>query len=357
MDQLHAMRVFTRVVEMSSFSRAADALNIPHATTSTIIKHLEAHLHVQLLQRTTRRLNVTPEGAEYYAHCLRVLADIDQTENALANNGKGPRGTLRLDMPVSIGRMLVMPRLWEFQERYPDIELVVGFNDKPVDLMQDGVDCAIRLGPLEDSGLVARRLAQLTIVTAAAPAYLSRAGSPQTLEALSQHRAVHYFSSLSGRVRDMHFALDGKTVDIKTRPAIAVNDADAYLMAGLKGAGLIQTFEFMVQPHLHSGALVEILPQHRPPAVPLSVVYPRNRHLPQKVQVFVEWAVTLFKRCPLRSAEDIEVSGRTACIDRAGIPTSETDASDRTRAHPSCCASAPRSPSRPSISTDRPRQP
>jgi LysR family transcriptional regulator for bpeEF and oprC len=309
MDRLQAMQVFTKIVEMNSFSRAADSLNLPHASTTTIIKNLEAHLRVRLMQRTTRRLNLTPEGAEYYERCVRILAEIDETEDSLANTGKGPRGKLRIDMPGSIGRLIVMPRLLEFRDRYPDIDLMVGFGDKPVDLVQEGVDCAVRVGELEDSSLVARRLGALQTLTVASPAYIERYGKPSNLEDLRQHLAVHYFSNGAGRMNEMSFVVDGQSTSIKMRGALAVNDGDAYLMCGVKGAGIIQSPRFMLLPHLRAGALVEVLPQWKPLPIPIAAVYPHNRHLAPKVRVFVEWIAELFENCPLMS-DDVDMEGR-----------------------------------------------
>jgi LysR family transcriptional regulator for bpeEF and oprC len=301
------MQVFTRVVDTNSFSRAADTLNLPRASVTTIIQNLEAHLKVRLLQRTTRRLNLTPDGAAYYERCVRILADIEEAEGEFAHSGRGPHGKLRVDMPGAIGRLIMMPAMCEFHTRYPDIELMVGFGDKPVDLIQEGVDCVIRVGTLQDSSLVARRIGVFQGVTVASPQYLERNGVPLTLEDLEQHSAVNYFSSRTGRIIDMDFVVDGQTIEVKVPGKIAVNDAEAYLSCGVKGAGLIQPPRFMALPHLKSGELVEVLPQWKPLPMPISAVYPHNRHLSQKVRVFVDWAAELFERCPLLSGqEDIE---------------------------------------------------
>src|SRR5471030_2785410 len=252
MDRLQAMQVFTRVVDTNSFSRAADTMDMPRASVTTIIQNLEAFLNVRLLQRTTRRLNLTPDGAAYYERCVRILADIEETESSFANTGKGPRGKLRIDMPGSIGRMIVMPQLCEFHTRYPEIELMIGFGDKPVDLIQEGVDCVIRVGTLQDSSLVARRIGVFQGLTAASPDYLELHGVPHTIEDLQQHTAVNYFSSRTGRVMDMDFVVDGKSVDVKMRGKIAVNDAEAYIACGVKGVGIVQIPRFMALPHLRS---------------------------------------------------------------------------------------------------------
>ncbi|MGF6507763.1 LysR family transcriptional regulator [Paraburkholderia sp. 32] len=309
MDRFQAMQVFTKVVEMKSFSRAADALDLPRASPTIIIKKLEAHLQVRLMQRTTRRLNLTPEGAEYYERCVRILAEIDETEDLLVNTGKGPRGRLRVDMPASIGRLIVMPRIEEFRERFPNVNLMIGFGDKRVDLIQEGVDCAIRVGELEDSSLVARRLGNLLTLTAASPEYIRRFGEPRRIEDLEQHLAVHYFSSRTGRITNFSFEKGDGSTDVKMTGALSVNDADAYVMCGVSGAGLIQAPRFMLAPYLQSGELVEILADWKPRTMPIAAVYPHNRHLAPKVRVFVEWIAELFDKCPLMS-DEVDSDGR-----------------------------------------------
>jgi LysR family transcriptional regulator for bpeEF and oprC len=307
MDRLQAMQVFTRVVDSNSFSRAADTLDMPRASVSTIIQNLEAFLGVRLLQRTTRRLNLTPDGAAYYERCVRILADIDETESLFHEGSKKPRGRLRVDMPPSLGRLMLIPSLHEFRERYPDIELVLGMGDKPVDLIQEGVDCVLRVGTLQDSSLVARRIGVFQGVTCASPAYLERFGEPRTLEDLPSHSAVNYFSSRTGRVIDMDFMVNGKASEIKIPSTIAVNDAEAYLACGVDGYGLIQPARFMALPYLRSGQLREVLPQWKPQPMPISAVYPHNRHLSSKVRVFVEWVAEMFERCPLLQGQDESV--------------------------------------------------
>jgi LysR family transcriptional regulator for bpeEF and oprC len=301
MDRLHAMNVFAKVVEMNSFWRAADSLNIPHGSATTVVKNLESHLNVRLLQRTTRRLNLTPEGAEYYQRCAVILAEIEEAEASLTQTGKGPKGKLRVDMTASIGRLIVMPRLSEFQEEYPDIELMIGMSDRFVDLVQDGVDCALRVGSLEDSSLVARRLLDLQTMTVASPRYLALHGVPTNIDDLRSHRAVHYFSSRTGRVADMNFTVENEAHEMKLRGSLTINDADAYVMAAVTGAGLAQAPRFMLLPYLRSGELIEVLPRCTPRPMPIAAVYPHNRHLSPKVRVFVDWIAKLFNNHPLMS--------------------------------------------------------
>ncbi|CAN7673946.1 LysR family transcriptional regulator [Trinickia sp. LjRoot230] len=301
MDRLQAMQVFIRVVDTNSFTKAAETLDLPRASVTTIIQNLEGYLGVRLMHRTTRRLSLTPDGAAYYERCVRILADVDETESSLQNGSKKPHGKLRVDMPGSIGRMIVIPALCEFRERYPDIDLQLGLSDRPVDLLQEGVDCVIRVGALQDSSLVARRIGLFEGVTCASPDYLAHTGVPHTLEELSQYRAVNYFSSRTGRIINWSFLVDGKEVEIKMEGSISVNDADAYVTCALEGFGLVQAPLFMVLPHLRSGALKEVLPEWKPLPMPISAVYPHSRHLSPKVRVFVDWIAEVFDRCPLLS--------------------------------------------------------
>ncbi|WP_338640547.1 putative multidrug efflux transcriptional regulator CeoR [Burkholderia pyrrocinia] len=314
MDRLQAMQVFTRVVDTSSFTKAAETLSLPRASVTTIIQNLEAFLGVRLMHRTTRRLSLTPDGAAYYERCVRILADVEETEASFQANNRKPHGKLRIDMPGSIGRLLVIPSLCEFHTRYPDIDLQLGLSDRPVDLLQEGVDCVIRVGALQDSSLVARRVGLFEGVTVAAPAYLEHFGEPKTIEDLSQHKAVNYFSSRTGRTIDWSFLIDGKETEIKMESIVSVNDADAYVTCGVEGFGLIQPPLFMVLPHLREGRLKEVLPGIKPLPMPISVVYPHSRHLSPKVRVFVDWIAEVFDRCPLLSGKgslDATCSKRT----------------------------------------------
>ncbi|ALV58164.1 MULTISPECIES: putative multidrug efflux transcriptional regulator CeoR [Burkholderia] len=314
MDRLQAMQVFTRVVDTSSFTKAAETLSLPRASVTTIIQNLEAFLGVRLMHRTTRRLSLTPDGAAYYERCVRILADVEETEASFQANNRKPHGKLRIDMPGSIGRLLVIPSLCEFHTRYPDIDLQLGLSDRPVDLLQEGVDCVIRVGALQDSSLVARRVGLFECVTVASPDYLERHGEPQTIDDLNQHKAVNYFSSRTGRTIDWTFLIDGKEVEMKMEGIVSVNDADAYVTCGIEGFGLIQPPLFMVLPHLREGRLKEVLPGVKPLPMPISVVYPHSRHLSPKVRVFVDWVAEVFDRCPLLSGKgslDATCSKRT----------------------------------------------
>ncbi|RQR55752.1 LysR family transcriptional regulator [Burkholderia sp. Bp9140] len=302
MDIVLAMRVFTRVVETKSFTRTADMLDLTRGRVTVIIQSLEAHLKARLLQRTTRSLNLTPDGAAYYERCMRVLADIDDIENSFLGKERSPRGRLRVDMPGALGRLIVMPALGDFHERYPEIDLMLGLGDKPLDLVQEGIDCVVRIGTLQDSSLVARRVGVYQGVTVASPGYLHKSGTPRTLDELANHRTVNYFWGRTGRIMPLTFEIDDKVVEVKMRGAIAVNDAEAYLGSALQGLGIVQGARFMALPYLESGALVEILSQWKPPPLPISAVYPHSRHLSATVRAFVDWIAELFRTSHLMSS-------------------------------------------------------
>ncbi|MGP8435002.1 LysR family transcriptional regulator [Paraburkholderia fungorum] len=302
MDRLQAMKVFTRVVETNSFTRAADSLGLPRASVSVIIQQLETYLKVRLLHRTTRRLNLTPDGAAYYERSVRVLADIDDIESSLENRGMTPRGKIRVDMPSALGRTVLMPRVHEFHAKYPDVELMLGFSDKPVDLIQEGVDCVIRIGALQDSTLVARRIGLYQGVTVASPRYLEQFGTPRTIEDLHEHTAVNYFWARTGRFMEFTFDVDGHAIAIPMKGRVSVNDAEAYVAGALEGIGIIQAARFMALPHMQAGSLVELLEQWKPMPMPISAVYPHNRHLSPTVRVFVDWVAELFSASDLFSS-------------------------------------------------------
>jgi len=304
MDRFQAMQVFTGVVDANSFTRAADNLGLPRATVTTIIQNLEALLQVRLLNRTTRRISLTPDGAAYYEHCARILGEVEETESSFRDVARGPKGRLRIDVPSPIGRLILIPHLCEFHARYPEVELVIGMGDRMVDLVREAVDCVIRVGELQDSTLVARRIGTLKSITCAAPDYLERYGVPVTIDDLQQHLAVQYFSSRTGRNFDWDFIVDGQPMPVKMRGSVSVNDVEAYVACALQGFGLIQPARFTVLPHLESGALIEVLPQLSPSPMPISVAYMQNRHLSPKVRAFVDWVAELFAACPLLGGVD-----------------------------------------------------
>ncbi|WP_151632502.1 LysR family transcriptional regulator [Noviherbaspirillum aerium] len=297
MDKLQAMEVFVQVVDAGGFTRAAENMQLPKATVSTLIRNLELELAVKLLNRTTRHVSVTADGAAYYERCLSILADVRDAEESLSRNRASPSGRLRVDVPTGIGRHVIIPALPQFFERYPEIELEIGCGDRLVDLIEEGIDCAVRGGVLADSSLIARRVGMLHFVTCAAPSYLSRHGRPQHPNDLMHHRCINYFSAKTGKIYEWDFGREGERIQIRVPGRVAVNDSDAYMEASLSGLGIAQASLFAIQPMLASGELELVLDDWCVDPVPLHVVYPQNRHLSAKVRVFVEWVAELFAAC------------------------------------------------------------
>lgn len=297
MDQLQAIRAFARVVEAGNFTRAADSLEMPNATLSKLVQELEAHLGVRLLQRTTRRVTVTPEVRDYYDKTARILRDLEDIDTSFNSVRSHPRGQLRIDVGGSTASDVLIPALPEFMARYPDIRIDLGVSDRPVDLISDNVDCVIRGGPLDNSSLIARQIGAATLLTCATPAYLKAFGTPAYPDELKNgHRLVSYLSPQTGRAFPLRFERDGEKCEIKVDHRIGVNESNAHLAAGLAGLGIIQTFSYALESALKSGALVEILRPWRPAPYPFHVVYPQNRHVTHRLRVFIDWLLESFPK-------------------------------------------------------------
>ena len=297
MDQIQAMRIFVRVVEAGTFARAADSLNLPKATVTKHVQALEERLRVKLLNRTTRRVTVTPDGAAYYDRTVRLLTDLDDIEASMTNARANPRGRLRIEVGTSVAQLLIIPQLAEFHARYPDIQVDLGVSDRTVDLIGDNVDCVIRGGELSDQSLVARRIGNLEFITAAAPAYLERKGTPtHPLEIEEKHASVIYFSPQSGRHYPLEFRRGDESIDVTGPYQLSVNESNAHVTSIVAGLGIGQITSWQAQRYLASGALVQLLPDWTQPLLPVYVVYPPNRHLSAKVRAFVDWAAELFQR-------------------------------------------------------------
>ncbi|RRH85618.1 LysR family transcriptional regulator [Variovorax beijingensis] len=297
MDRLQSMQIFARVVEMHSFTRAADSLFMPKSRVTRAVKDLEKFLGARLLQRTTRHISLTPEGTLYFEHCKRLLADIEGVESSFPGRAGQPRGCLRVDMTLSLARLVVLPCIKDFQTRFPDVELTLTASDRTVELVQEGIDCVIRAGTPEDSAtLVAKRIGSFEWVTCASPEYLARHGPPESLEDLANHEAVGYLSSRTARTMDWNFEVNGEHRSVRMRERLIVNDTDAYVTCGLEGLGLIRAGSYMVRPYLLSGRLRQVLADHASPTVPLSVLYPQNRQLSPTVRAFADWVAEVVRR-------------------------------------------------------------
>ncbi len=295
MDQLAAMRAFIRVVEAGTFTSAAESLRMPKPTVTKLIQSLETHISTKLLNRTTRRVTVTPDGAAYYERALRLITELEELDGSMALSRINPKGRLRVDVGTSLAILVIIPALASFYERYPEIQIDLGVTDRPVDLVGENVDCVIRGGNLSDQSLIARRIAEMNFITCAAPSYLQKHGEPQHPSDLrAGHTVVNFFHPRSGRPLPPDFVLDNQRVEIDAHYQIAVNDSLAYVTAGIEGLGIVQAPFFMLHKELESGRLVRILKDWRSEPVSVYVVYPPNRHLSNKLRVFVDWVADLF---------------------------------------------------------------
>jgi LysR family transcriptional regulator for bpeEF and oprC len=293
-NKLQAMQVFVRVVETGGITRAADSLRMPKATATTLIQQLERELGVKLLNRTTRSVNVTPDGAAYYSRCIAILAEIRDTEESLAQRHASPQGRLRVEVPTLIARLVIVPALPGFFARYPDIDLQLGCSERRSDLIEEGIDCAVWSGELQDSTLIARRVGLLYFGTCASPAYLAAHGEPHHPDELRAHRCINHFSPRTGTIFDWVFVKNAVRVQTSLRGHIALDDENSYVAAAEAGLGVAQIPAFVLKEAMERGSLELLLGDWFPDPAPLSVVYPENRHLSSKIRVFVDWVAELF---------------------------------------------------------------
>ena len=292
MDRLDAMRLFTRVVDRRSFTRAAHDLDIPRSTATQVVKQLEGRLGVRLLQRTTRTVRPTLDGEAYYRRCLAILDDVEDAEGAF--RGAVPRGMLRVEVQGTLARHFLLDGLPKFFERFPDIEMSMSESERWVDVIREGVDCVLRFGALPDSDLVARRVAVLERVTCAAPTYLKRFGRPTTPDDLAHHRAVGLRSITTGALRPFEFETAERLSRIEVAAPFSVTGTESFIVGVRLGLGLAQMPLFHVEADLAAGHLERVLSDFPVPTAPVSILYPRNRQISPRVRVFIDWAAQQF---------------------------------------------------------------
>ena len=291
---LHELRVFATVAELASFSRAAEQLGLAKGRVSTAVQQLESQVGTRLLQRTTRRVRLTPDGERFLERCKELLTEAEQLEAMFRPASTGLTGRLRIDLPTRIARDLVLPRLPEFLAAHPLLEIGISTTDRLVDLVHEGFDCVLRVGALADSELVARPLGVLPMRNVASPAYLRAHGTPRTLDDLDGHRVVHYMPSLHPQGAAWEYVdADGQRRTRPMRAQVTVNGTDAYQAAALAGLGLIQAPALGTDALVASGALVDVLPAYRAPAMPVSLMLPNRRQLAPRVQAVMAWLATL----------------------------------------------------------------
>jgi LysR family transcriptional regulator for bpeEF and oprC len=306
-DQILAIRTFVRVAEAGSFAKAADSLNLPRSSVSKLVQDLEAHLGAKLVERTTRSVTMTTEGAAYHERALRLLADLDDMDGNVAGSRSAPKGKLRVDIGSVLANQILIPALSDFQRRYPDIDLLLGVGDRSADLIGEGIDCVIRGGALVDSSMKARKLCELDYVLCAAPAYFDDRDLPQHPDDIPAHRVVSYFSASSGKRFPLRFQRgDERTEYVPASGGISVNESTAHLNSLLAGLGIGQSFGFLVRPHLEAGSLVELLPDWKPENHTLHLVYPADRFPNPRLRAFMDWAATVFEPVDARRSAPTE---------------------------------------------------
>ena len=295
MDRFDAMQAFARVVEAGSFTKAAGTLHMSKTTVTQLVQQLEARLRVKLLNRTTRKVNVTADGAAYYQRVIKLLADMEDAETSLPGASVSPRGRLRVDVPSPFARLILIPALPEFHARYPDIQIDMGVSDRIVDIIDENVDCVVRGGELLDQSLMARKVADLQLGVFAAPDYLARSGTPMHPQELedSHHRVVAFLWARTGKPMPYALHNDKQSLQIKGRHVLAVDDGNAYLAAGLAGMGVLWLPRYMSDAPVARGELVPLFEGWQLESMPLYIAYPPNRHISLKLRVFIDWVVEL----------------------------------------------------------------
>jgi len=288
MDRLSTLELFVRIVERASFSAAAADLGISRPVATAAIKDLERRLGVRLLQRTTRHVQPTVEGEAYYRRCVSILADL---EDADRNASGGVTGLLRVDAPGNLARTMLLPALPDFLAQHPGLTVHLGESERYVDLVREGVDCVIRAGKLDDSDMIVRPLGTMQEITCASPDYLARHGTPLSPQSLDGHMMIGFVSSRTDRAVPLEFTVEGKTVEVALPSRVLVSGADANAEAARLGLGIAQAPRYRFKKDLAAGTLVEILAEFAPPPVPLSILYPSNRHLSPRIRVFIDWLV------------------------------------------------------------------
>lgn len=300
MNQIVAMQIYVRVAELASFTQAADTLGLPKASVSTAIKQLEAQLATRLLHRTTRSVQMTQDGLIFYERSKDILADMEELQSLFQQGEAEISGRLRVDLPNGIARNIIIPNLPEFLQLHPRLEIELSCTDRRVDVVREGFDCVIRVGKLPDSALIARPLGFLRQINCASPEYLARHGVPQTIEDLAHHKLIHYASNFGGKPVGFEYQMHQQNkVHNKIQEmagSITVNNSDAYQAACLAGLGIIQAPEIGLRGLIQQGKLVTILDDYLAESMPISFIYAHRRHLPKRMQSFMQWVVELLRQ-------------------------------------------------------------
>lgn len=290
---MESLRVFCRVVELNSFSRAADQLEMSNASITNHVASLESHFGVRLLNRTTRKLSLTDDGRSCYESAQRLLGEMKELEEILQGAKQKPTGMLRVDVPTAIGRIYIAPALSRFTAKYPEMSIMMNVTDRVVDAVEERVDVVIRLGKLKDSNMVARTIHQPRFVCCATPDFLARHGTPKTPDDLAHYPCLGFIQPNTGQLVPWTFAQGDQQITYTPKATISINHADSLIHTALSGAGIIQLLSLSLNPPIAAGLLKPILEDWSTAGPPVSVMYPQNRHLSPKVRVFVDFVAEL----------------------------------------------------------------
>ena len=293
MDRIDLLQIFLRVAATGSFSQAADQLSLPRPTVSLAVQQLEARLGTRLLHRTTRKVALTLDGHALVERASSLVDEMQDLEQRFRPNHHAVAGRLRIDVPSRVARLLIAPALPALLAQHPGLEVDLGSSDRAVDLVLEHVDCALRVGPLADSSLVAKSLGSMRLINCASPAYLAQHGTPLAPADLAAHQVVRYNSPTTGRAAPWEWVEGGSEHSQMVPGAVGANHVESYIACALAGLGLIQIPQYDVRGHLQAGELVEVLHDYPPPALPVHVLYPHRTHLSRRVRVFIDWVAQL----------------------------------------------------------------
>lgn len=289
LDRIDAMRIFSQIAELGSFTKTAESLSLPKASVSKALQQLESHLGTQLLFRTTRSVTLTQDGEVYYQRCQDLLADLDDLNNYFKQGDKQLQGRLRVDMPVRLANNAIIPRLAEFKVLHPALDLEISSTDRRVDIVSEGFDCVIRVGNLTDSSLIAKPLGQMESINCASSAYLEKYGIPYSLDDLQHHQLVDYVQTLGTKSRGFEYLIDGELAYVDMPRSITVNNSEAYNAAALAGLGIVQVPRVGIERCLRQGHLQQILTNYAIEPMPVNLLYAKRRNLSRRTRVFMDW--------------------------------------------------------------------
>lgn len=294
MDKIQSLQIFVAIVESGSLGKAAEQLNLHLSIVSRSLKNLEIHLGTKLLNRTTRRLSLTAEGEIFYNKCLILLDELEQTFQGLSDSTRLAQGNIRVDIPPVIIPYIIA-QLPKFQQQYPDISLIISSTDKIIDLIDEGIDCSLRIGHLQDSSYIARHLCDMEMILCASPDYLQRYGTPHHIDDLISHRAIYYFSNKNQKLFKIKLTKNQHIYDVKTPIAMLVNDSNALLQGLLASIGISYVPKLLVEPYLKNGQLQQIMADYEIESRPLWLMYPQRKFVSQRLTLFWDWLIDIFK--------------------------------------------------------------